>query len=98
MGLLNRIGRFCGRCNDSYGLAAYSYQLFSCIPCEDYGYKNWIKYFAMALLPLTVFYIVAVLVSLNVTSSSLSGVVLVIQCVTSPIQMNAVTSHLHQTH
>ena len=94
-GSLNRIGRFCGQCNDSYGLAAYSYQLFSCIPCEDYGYKNWIKYFAMALLPLTVFYIVAVLVSLNVTSSSLSGVVLVIQCITSPIQMDILASNTY---
>lgn len=26
---LHRTGRFCGQCSDSYGLAAYSYQLFN---------------------------------------------------------------------
>ena len=86
-GHLNRTGRFCGQCNESYGLAAYSYQLFSCIPCLDYGYKNWLRYFAAALLPLTVFYILAVLLSFNVTSSSLNGIVLVLQCIMSPAQI-----------
>ena len=87
-GSLHRTGRFCGQCNSSYGLAAYSYEIIHCIPCQDYGYKNWIKYFAVALLPLTVFYILAVLLSFNVTSSSLNGIVLVIQCITSPVQTN----------
>ena len=86
-GDLHRTGLFCGRCNDSFGLAAYSYKLLGCVPCEDYGYKNWLKYFAVALLPLTVFYVLAVLLSFNVTSSSLNGIVLVIQCITSQIQM-----------
>ena len=87
---LHRTGRFCGRCNSSYGLAAYSYKIMQCIPCQDYGYKNWIKYFTVALLPLTVFYILAVLLSFNVTSSSLNGIVLVIQCITSPVQMTLI--------
>ena len=89
---IHRMGHFCGRCNSTYGLAAYSYQMISCIPCEDYGYKNWLKYFAVALLPLTVFYVVAVLLSFNVTSSSLSGIILVIQCMSSPPQMNIIAS------
>ena len=93
-GSINRTGRFCGQCNSSYGLAAYSYKIMQCIPCQDYGYKNWIKYFAVALLPLTVFYILAVLLSLNVTSSSLNGIVLVIQCMTSPVQMNVIQNSL----
>ena len=87
-GSLHRTGQFCGRCNSSYGLAAYSYEIMQCIPCQDYGYKNWIKYFAVALLPLTVFYILAILLSFNISSSHINGVILIIQCVTSPIQMN----------
>ena len=83
----NRRGRFCGRCKETYGMAVYSYQLFKCIPCQNYGYKNWLKYFAVALLPLTVFYIAAVLLSFNVTSSSLNGTVLGMQCVLSPLQV-----------
>ena len=89
---LHRMGRFCGHCSNNYGLAAYSYQPFKCIPCEDYGYKNWLKYFAAALLPSTVFYILAVLLSFSVTSSSLNGIVLVIQCITSPAQINLIAS------
>ena len=84
-GYLNRTGRFCGRCSNTHGLAAYSYQYLKCIPCQDYGYKNWLRYFAVALLPLTAFYIFAVLLSFNVTSSSFNGVVLVIQCIMSPL-------------
>ena len=89
-GPFHRTGHFCGQCNSTYGLAAYSYEIIHCIPCQDYGYKNWIKYFAVALLPLTVFYILAVLLSFNVTSSSLNGIVLAIQCVTAPVQMNLI--------
>ena len=88
-GPLNRTGRFCGQCNDGYGLAAYSYQLVSCIPCEDYGYKNWLRYFAVALLPLTVFYVSAVLLSFNINSSSFSGPVMVTQCILSPVNSYA---------
>ena len=87
-GSVHRTGQFCGQCNSSYGLAAYSYEIMQCIPCQDYGYKNWIKYFAVALLPLTVFYILAILLSFNISSSHINGVILIIQCVTSPLQMN----------
>lgn len=86
-GSLHRMGRFCGHCNDSFGLAAYSYQVISCAPCRNYGYKNWLRYFAVALIPLTLFYVLAVLLSFNVTSSNLNGLVLVIQCTTSPVLM-----------
>ena len=98
-GALNRSGRFCGQCNDSYGLAAYSYQVLNCIPCEDYGYKNWLRYFAVALLPLTIFYVLAVLLSFNVNSSSFNGLVVVTQCILSPIQtLVAFDSHALHHH
>ena len=89
----NRMGRFCGHCNDSYGLAVYSYQYISCVPCEP-GYRNWFKYFAIALLPLTLFYFLAVLMRLNVTSSSLNGIVLVMQCTTSPVLLLFYQQHI----
>ena len=94
-GPLNRVGLFCGRCKDSYGLAAYSFQLSTCVPCQDYGYKSWLKYFTVALLPLTVFYVVALLLRFNITSSSLNGIVLVIQCITSHVQMVILQENLH---
>ena len=78
-----RRGFFCYQCIDTYGMAPYSHLLIDCVPCEHYGIQNWLKYFAIALLPLTLLYILAVLLSCNITSSSLSGIVLVIQCIQS---------------
>ena len=52
----------------------------------------WFLYFQ-----LTVFYILAVLLSFNVTSSSLNGIVLVIQCITSPVQINIMQGVIQST-
>ena len=84
---MNREGRFCGRCKSGFGLAAYSYHFTACIECTDYGYKNWIKYFAIALLPLTLFVILIIVLKINVPSSHLNGVVFGMQIFTSPILM-----------
>ena len=84
---INRNGRFCGSCNKDHGLAVYSYHYISCVKCKNYSYKNWLKYFIIALLPLTIFYILALLLKINVTSSSFSGLVVICQCSTIPVYM-----------
>ena len=76
----HREGRFCGRCKKGYGLAVYSYHYTSCIPCKHYSYKNWLKYFAISLLPLTVFYFIMVLLKINISSSQISGSLFALQC------------------
>lgn len=86
----HREERFCGRCTKGYGLAVYSYQYTSCIPCTGTGYKNWLKYFTVALLPLTFFYFVVLLLQINFTSSHLNGTVFVIQCTLSPLQLRII--------
>ena len=91
----NRHGRFCGSCDKDYGLAVYSYHYISCIPCRDTSYKNWLKYFAVALLPLTAFYILALVLKFNVTSSSLGGIVMIIQCATSPQLSEIIDTQIH---
>ncbi len=84
-----RRGFFCYECNQTLAMGVLSSLLIDCVECHDYGYKNWLKYFAITLLPLTLFYMLAVLLSFNITSSSLSGIVLVIQCITfSPVRTN----------
>ncbi len=80
-GPTNRQGFFCYGCNETLALAVHSYLLIDCVPCEDYGYKNWFKYFAIALLPQTLFYILFVLLSCNITSSNFGGIILVMQCI-----------------
>ena len=86
----HREGRFCGQCAKGYGLAVYSYQYTRCIPCTSSGYKNWIKYFAIALLPLTFFYFLVLLLQINFTSSRLNGTVFAIQCTLSPLQLRII--------
>ena len=76
----NREGRFCGRCKENYGLAVYSYHYTSCIECTDYGYKNWIKFFAVSLLPLTVFVVMVIVFRVNVPSSRFNGLIFTMQC------------------
>ena len=82
---LHRTGNFCTECEINRSLAAYSYRMLECVPCEDYGYKNWLQYFAITLLPLTVFYIAALIFDFNVTSSRFNIIVLVIQVLMSPV-------------
>ena len=82
-GYTHRSGFFCYRCNNTYAMAPYSELLINCVRCEHYGFTSWLKYFMISLLPLTLLYILAVLLSCNITSSSLSGIVLVIQCIES---------------
>ena len=87
----HREGRFCGRCKPQYGLAAYSYQYTICVPCTDYGYKNWLQYFAVALLPLTVFYFLVMILRISVASSHLNGIVFALQCLASPLMQRTFT-------
>ena len=77
----HRRGFFCSECVNQYALAAHSHQLIQCVSCSYHGYKNWIKYFAIVLLPLTVIYFLAILLSCNITSSRFSGIILVLQCI-----------------
>ena len=82
-----RTGRFCGKCMDGYGLAVYSYDFSVCIPCKRYSYRAWLEYFSISLIPLTIFYLVTVLLRINFTSNKLNGVLLVIQVAMSPLNL-----------
>ena len=52
-GDFNRGGQLCGECKTGYSPLIYSYEL-ECTMCSG-GQYNWIKYGAIAFLPLTVF-------------------------------------------
>ena len=83
---LNREGQMCGQCIEGHAPPVYSYDL-RCVECKDYQY-NWLKYLAVAFLPLTVFFCVVTVFSISFTSPLLSGVVLVFQILASPVQIN----------
>ena len=82
---LHRHGKLCGQCEDGYAIPVYSYDL-ACVKCENYAY-NWLKYVAVAFLPLTLFYILVTLFSISFTSPLLSGLVMAFQIGGHPTQL-----------
>ena len=76
-GSYKRKGLMCGQCIKDYGLPVYSYNL-SCVKCVDYKY-NWLKYIAVAYLPLTVFFLIIITFKFSANSSLLIGCVTVSQ-------------------
>ena len=79
-GPFNRTGLACGSCLPGHAPPVYSYDL-ACVPCED---SNWLKYLAVAYLPLTVFYVVIVLLKISASSTSMVAYVAVSQLVAAP--------------
>ena len=76
-GSYKRKGLMCGQCIKDYGLPVYSYNL-SCVKCVDYKY-NWLKYIAVAYLPLTVFFLIIITFKFSANSSLLIGYITVSQ-------------------
>ena len=76
-GRYNRKGTACGECIEGHSLPVYSYSL-SCVECSDYKY-NWLKYIAVAYIPLTLFYFIVIIFRISATSGSMIGYVTVSQ-------------------
>ena len=82
-GLYNRQEQLCSQCLPGYGIAAYSYNSY-CTECLDYRY-NWMKYMAVAFVPLTAMYLIVLVINLDTTQPVLSSYILFSQIVTAPI-------------
>ena len=54
----------CGECIAEHAPSVYSYDL-ACVECKDYKY-NWLKYIAVAYLPLTAFFIPMIVLRVSV--------------------------------
>ena len=85
----HRDGQLCGKCKDGFAPSVYSYSL-ACTECSNYT-MNWIKYIAVAFLPLTLFLVVIVVFRLSATSGLLNGFVLVAQFYSMPQQLRYLT-------
>ena len=88
----NRTGRLCGKCLPGHSPLAYSYDL-SCVECPE-GNRNIWKYILIAFGPLTIFYILVLLLRINVTSSHLHGYLIFSQFLTAPIFMRDINSFI----
>ena len=79
-GSLHRTGQMCGGCEKGYAPPVYSYSM-ACVECSHYKY-NWLKYIAIAFLPLTVFYIFVVVFRISAFSGNLNALILTCQLIT----------------
>ena len=86
-GQSNRDSTLCGKCMPGYSPLVYSYDM-SCMNCTGMTY-NWIKYIAVAYIPLTFFFIFVFVFRLSGTSPLLRSYVTVSQGLTSPICIRA---------
>ena len=72
----------CGECIAEHAPSVYSYDL-ACVECKDYKY-NWLKYIAVAYLPLTAFYILMIVLRVSVNSGPMVVYVTVSQMFPTP--------------
>ncbi|XP_064388650.1 uncharacterized protein LOC135336726 [Halichondria panicea] len=88
-GRMNRDSILCGKCLPGYSPLLYSYEM-ECMNCtgENMTY-NWIKYIAVAYIPLTFFFFFIVIFKFNGTSPMLKGFISVSQALVSPIAARA---------
>ena len=84
-GRLNRDGPMCSKCRKGFSPLVYSYEL-KCVACKDSKY-NWLKFAAVAFIPLTFFYLVVVLFRIDATSPYLYGFITLNQALASPISL-----------
>ena len=89
-GRFNRDGRLCSKCQVGFCPLAYSYD-YSCIECTNGAY-NWLKFIAVAFIPLTFFYVyvMVVLFGVNATNPYLYGFITLNQALTTPANLRAV--------
>ena len=76
-----RKGPMCGLCEHNHTPPVYSYN-FTCVECTEYR-MNWLKYIAVAYLPLSVLYFVVLLLRISATTGSMNGLVAIFQLCTS---------------
>ena len=86
-GRLNRDGQLCSKCRKGFSPLVYSYEL-KCIAC-DHSHYNWLKFVAVAFIPLTLFYFAIILFRIDATSPYLYGFITLNQAFASPIYLRA---------
>ena len=86
-GRFNRDGRLCSKYQEGFCPLAYSYD-YSCIECTNGAY-NWLKFAAVAFIPLTFFYVMVIIFGVNATNPYLYGFITLNQALTTPANLRA---------
>ena len=82
-----RDSTLCGACQPGYSPLVYSYDM-SCMNCTGMTY-NWIKYIAVAYIPLTFFYFLVVICRFSGTSPLVKSFINICQGIVSPMSLRA---------
>ena len=88
-GRLNRHGRLCSKCIEGYSPLAYSYD-YNCIKCTGSRWSNWLKFIAVAFIPLTIFYFIVVLFRINATNPYMYAFITLNQALGSPVNVRSI--------
>ena len=94
-GHLNRGGQLCGECKTNYSPPVYSYNL-NCTMCSG-GQYNWMKYVAIAFVPLTVFLVLVLCCRISATSPKLIAFVTFSQALSYPANVRVVLLVINTT-
>lgn len=89
----NRRGQLCGRCEEGHAPAAYSYS-FICTNCTNYE-TNWIRYVAIAYVPITILFLVVLLFRWSVMSPALNANIFFCQIVSCPAVMSLLSVYMY---
>lgn len=68
---LNRTGIFCSHCKEGLGPALLNYS-YPCLECTSYG---WAAYFALTIVPATLFCMIFIFLHIDLTSPTISYVI-----------------------
>ena len=92
----SRDGQLCGSCRKGFSPPVYSYD-WHCVNSSFHdGYaQHWIKYIAVAYVPLTAFFLMVTVFHISAPSPSMNVFVLISQLATAPVQMRILTDLLN---
>ena len=78
-GRLKRGGLLCSHCEDSLGVAVLSYG-HECTKCLG-NFQGWLLYSALALIPITLFFLIVVFCNIHATSAHMNALICIAQMV-----------------
>ena len=87
-GYYNRKGQLCGKCMKDFAPSVYSYSM-SCVDCQGHA-SNWLKYVAVAFLPLTAFFVFVITFRISAASGLMNTLIFISQIGTAPVMMRLI--------
>ncbi len=77
-GPMNRTGLLCSQCKTGFSNSVLSYQR-QCVECSHESWKGVALFFALAILPTTIFYLIIVSCKIDISSGPMNAVLGIIQ-------------------